>query len=270
MEQRVFDFAGYKEFLNRWIRAQPQGGRGEVQRLSKELRMHPTRVSQILHQDSVHFTPEQAHSVSAYLELSEIESEYFRLLVDVERAGTLPLRKAIAKKIAKIKTEAQELVNRVPRDVQLSEADKAVFYSNWYYSAIRMCTSIPELQTIDAIARRSGLPKEKVRQTLQFLIETGLCVFNENHYEIGPSRTYLESSSPLIQRHHANWRLKAMQNHEHLKENDLAYTGVMSLSVRDRAKVRESLAKVIESTASMAVDSPSETGACLLIDWFEF
>ncbi len=268
--QSIFESQTYKEFVEARIQNMPARGRGEFRKIASALRVHSTRVSQIFRGD-LHLTLEQACDLARYLGLSELETECLLALVQRDRAGTPQLRQALEKQLQAIRQKSRELVHRVERSRILTEQEKSTFYSNWYYSGIRMASSVPELQSLDRLAKHFDLPRERVRKVLDFLVQTGLCVEEEGRVRMGPKLTHLESDSPLVSRHHANWRLKAMQRHEKLGAGELAYSAPMVLSQKDRAQVREMAALFIEKVLKLVKDSePNETLSCLCLDWFEF
>ncbi len=267
---RVFDFDDYKAYVIARIRAMPHQGRGELLKISERLKTHSTRVSHIF-RGPVHLTMEQAAELCLYLGLRELETQYFLLLVQRERAGSRVLRAALDQQIANARANAKELVNRVERDRTLTEEEKANFYSNWYFSGIRLATALPELRTIDALADYFELPRDRVRRVVDFLLSTGLCAETEAGLQMKAKATHLESSSPLSARHHANWRIKAMQRHEKLAEDELAYTGPMSISLKDQKAIREMAARFIEEAVRVArASEPEERLMCLNLDWFKF
>jgi hypothetical protein len=52
--------------------------------------------------------------------------------------------------------------------------------------------------------------------------------------------THIEDSSPLVARHHRNWRIKAMERHPVMKpKTELAYTAPMTLAESDVLKIRD-------------------------------
>ena len=108
-------------------------------------------------------------------------------------------------------------------------------------------------------------------QVLDFLIGHGLCIETEGQIRPGPQSTHLPSTSPLIARHHGNWRVKAMERHASLAlESELAYTSPMALSRTDAVMIRETLLQSIDQVVAIVDPSPSEATYCLNIDWFEF
>lgn len=265
----LFSGEDYKSFLRERIEQMPRRGHGELQRISTELKMHPTRVSQVVNGD-MHFTVEQAAGLCRYLGLGQLETEYFVVLLQLARAGTEEARKLFRRQAQGIRERSKELVNRVPREKELDESEKAIFYSSWHYIGAHVLCSMEQYQTIDTLAAALAQPRERVKQIMDFLVATGLCVLEKERYKVGPKTTHLEATSPLVQRHHANWRLKAIHRHEALTSRELAYTCPVSLRREDQAALRELLVNTIQAFLKTVTESePPDTAACLTIDWFE-
>lgn len=135
---------------------------------------------------------------------------------------------------------------------------------------MRNLTAIQGTQTIQTVARRLGLPLAYIEKVVTFLLSTGLCIEKKGLLCPGPQMTHLEEESPLVSRHHGNWRVKAMERHPLLREDaELAYTAPMTLSAKDVLKIRAALADVVENVDHIVGPSSSEKLYCLNIDWFE-
>lgn len=264
----IFDFSDYKKYCRERIRTMPHRGRGVLRKLAINLKVHSTRLSQILN-GSADLSPEQALRVSRFFGLSELETEYFLLLVQIDRAGTEELRKHLIHQLERVSAQQKSVLAVVPHEKALDENSRAIFYSSWHYSAVRLLTSIPEFQNQDRIADHLQIPKIRVRQILDFLISVGLCLEKNGRPVMGPSSTHLEASSPLISRHHSNWRLKALEVHDDLASEELAYSGPMSISKRDQEEIRAILLEAIRKATHRAVASSPEKLCCLNIDWFQ-
>ena len=270
MNKSLFEYLDYKAFLKDWIQAQPRNGRGQLLKIAKQLAISSVSVSHIF-SGPRHLSAEQALDLSEHLGLSELETEFFSLLVDHARAATVKLRSRIAKKIEVQRAKAQDLKSRVAQDQELDESARAIFYSSWFYSGVRILTSIARFDSEGAIAERLSLSTGQVREILRFLTQYGLCREEEGRYSIGPKKTHLGSDSPLVTRHHANWRLKAIENMraKDIEKEELFYTGPMTLSREDMLKVRKELVDVVDRAIKIVGPSPSEEMACLNIDWFK-
>lgn len=247
----------------------PKGGRGEFNKMAQALRMHTTRVSQIFNGD-MNLTVEQAADLCRYWGLAQSEAEFFLLLVQLERAGSQEARAIYKRQIDSTRARSKDLRERVSIERALSESERAIFYSSWFYSAARLLTSIEEFQTLDAISERLQQPRDRMREVLDFLVSTGLCIEEDGRYSMGPKTTHVEASSPLSLRHHSNWRLRAIQRQEKIGQNELTYTCPVSINRKDQAKLRELLIQTIQDFLKTVTESePPEMVACLLIDWFE-
>ncbi|MCB9085341.1 MAG: TIGR02147 family protein [Bdellovibrionaceae bacterium] len=266
----VFSSLDYKTIVREFIQKQPKKGRGMSRRIAHHLRIHPAMVSQIFSGDR-DLTPEQAIELASFMGLAELESDYFLLLVQFSRAGTHRLKENLRKQIKALQENAQDLRNRLPKDVELTEEDKAQFYSAWHFSGVRLASSLQRLTNPQEIADQLGISVSLAARTLEFLLTTGLCLrVEDGGLELGPSRTHLESSSPLIQHHHRNWRLKAFQGMESEDNRNLFYSGPMSMSHEAYDTVRELLVELLSQVRNQAEKSQAETLACLNLDLFRF
>ena len=130
----------YKEYLRERIRAMPRKGRGEVQRIAKALRVHPSFISQVL-RGSNHLTGEQALALAAHWGLAEGDTDYFLLLVQHQRASTPALKHHFHRKIVNFREQIRANREEERREFAISRADQSIFYSDWHYSAIRLAAS---------------------------------------------------------------------------------------------------------------------------------
>lgn len=265
----IFEFTDYRPYVLERIKKLPKGGRGEFLKIANALGMHTSSISQVF-KGQKRLTLEQGSRLAEHLGFSDLESDYLLNLLEKERAGTKDLEARIEKRLKKIREMASQLVNRTQRDLVLSEENKALFYSSWFYSAIRLATDIEGLQTIEALSEHFSLRPELTNQVLQFLIACGLCVEKDGLYKMGPKRTHLEATSPLISRHHMNWRMKAVERSTKLEHDDeLQVSSPIVLSKKDALHVRDLLMTQVQEILKKAGPSPSETLYCLNVDWFK-
>jgi uncharacterized protein (TIGR02147 family) len=264
----IFKFKDYRSYLRGYIQQLPKNGRGELSRIAKHLEINTTLLSQIM-SGTRDFNPEQALALSEYLAHSEIEADYFSYLVQHRRAGTAQLRSHLGKKIEQIRDEALKLSKRISHDMKLTDNQRAIFYSSWIYSAVHLFTSTKQKGvTLVEIADRFEISKNKTAEIIQFLINSGLCIEKLGYYSMGVQSTFVERGSPDLIKHHANWRLKAIQKSESLSEQELMYSGQFSLSNNDFEVLREQIAEFLKRTNKTIKESPAEIIAGLNIDWF--
>lgn len=269
MVKTVFDFTDYRKFIHDGLSKQKSGGYGQLARISQALNINPSIVTQVL-KGKKDFTLEQANDLGEYLELTDLESEYFLCLVQIERAGKKNLRDRWERRRRELAEKSESLKERMPARKELDDASKAIFYSQWYYSGVRILTSLEEYDSVEKIAERLRLPRATVKRVVDFLLSTQLCVEKDGVLKMGPQSTHLEAASPLVARHHINWRQKAIEKMHHLEKDELCFTSPLSLSRADFEKVRKLLMKTVEDAFEIVDPSPSEQVAILNIDWLKY
>lgn len=265
---KLFESKSYLAYLNGQIRLQPKRGRGESKRIAAALGVSSTLVSQVLSGDRI-LTLEQGEALCEYWGLLPVERDYFLLLIQFERAGTPGLRDYFKTKLDLIKAESLVIANRVQAQKSLSDAEKAVFYSSPIYSAIRLFTSTSQNgKSLDEIASRFELGRKKAAEVLSFLEGTGLVVAEGSKFKMGAQTTHLESRSPHINKHHANWRVKGMSYADQLSDGELMFTSPVSISAHDFDLLREKMVDFINEFLSTARESQAEEVACFNMDFF--
>lgn len=265
----IFEFESYKIFVQKRIEALPKKGYGQLKQLAQYLNVSTTFVSQVFGASSdKSLNLEQATLVCEFFGLSELETEYFLKLVLIERAGTEKLKKVLKNEAEKIKKNALKISSRLQVTRVLADEEKAVFYSNWYVSALRLLVGIPGHQNIETLAAELQLPRKTAGEVLNFLLNTGLLVRDEKGLRVGPSRTHLEADSPFIKLHHFNWRNKAVERIAHSDLSGLHYSAPMTVGVNDIEKIKAVLLKAIADIGKIVDPAPNEELMCLNMDWF--
>ena len=265
MKISVYDYKDYKVFLRDSLKN--RGERGIRTRLAEAAQCHTAYVSQTLN-GSTHFNLEQGERIAQFLGLSPEQTVFFLLLIQLCRAGTPALRRIFEKQIADELARKLVLKNRLEFKRTLSRENQTVYYSSWHHSAIHVLVSVPDCHTADGIAEYLGLPSKRVAEVLQFLISLGLVARKGSKFEIGTSHIHLDSESPLISKHHTNWRMRAVESLDLPREQDLHYSSVITASRDDSVKIRATLVKAIEEIRTMVKESGNEEGFCYSLDLF--
>lgn len=264
----LFESMDYREFLESFVKSQPRKGHGYKLKMAEALRVHPTLITQILKGHKT-FSMEQAYTLVQFMNLNDLEKDYFLTLIEWDRAGSSSLKKFIESKLLKLRSENDKVKNRVQTYASMSEADQALFYSQWYYSALRLSSGLGRNVTSESLAADFNLPPELVQNVLQFLISRGLVVEKEDKtLDRGPQNTFLPSDSPLISRHHMNWRMKALERHPRLQTDELAFSAPLTLAESDIPEVKKMCLDFIQKLSKRVSQSSSEKLACINIDWF--
>ncbi len=204
----IFDFFDYREYLTSWVKSHGLKAHGLKTKMAVQVGISSTLMS-LIFKGEKSLMPEQAIILCEYLGLNELETDFFMLLVDKDRAGTQILRNRIQKSLNKILTQAKQVSSRVKKDAELSEEKKAIFYSSWIFSAIRNLTAIDGFQNPQTIAEKLQLPIKRVTDCLDFLVENALCIKNKDGFSYGPAVTFIPRDSYFVNQHHRNWREKS-------------------------------------------------------------
>jgi uncharacterized protein (TIGR02147 family) len=264
----VYNFTDIRSLLKTFISELPRKGRGEGTKIARRLGVSTTLVSQVLAGDK-HFTPEQTRILCEHLGLSGGEADYLMFLGQMDRAGTQELRRYWKSKLEELRKRGQKVSNRVKAKRVLDDRERAVFYSNPLYSAIRLFTSVgTEGKSLAEICERFEISHGKAAEIVNFLVECGLCVEKRDRFSMGAQSTHLEQGSPHLLKHHSNWRIRALRQSEDLLESELMYTAPVSLSRADFAALREEMVEFIKKVLAKVHASPAEEIACFNLDFF--
>lgn len=265
----VFSSTSIKSYLKIYIGSLPRRGRGEINKIAAYLGVSSTLVSHVLSGKKI-FTLEQSHKLTSYLGLIDLEADYFMALNQLERAGTADYKKYWSTKLDKIREQSLKLSERLQQKSRvLTEQDRAIYYSSFIYVVLRLYCSVGEKgQTLQALAQRFELPPKKCAEIMHFLVETGFCYEKSGRYFMGEQSLHLEKGSPHLLRFQADWRMKSIQAAEDLSDEELMFTGPVSLSKDDFKKLREEMVQFIKKFLETVHASSAEEVACLNIDWF--
>lgn len=259
----------YKDYILRKMELNGLKSRGEFSRFAEFLGVNTSYVSQVLKSDK-HFSLEQIAKCSKYFSLTESEEDYLIHLNQFDRAGTNELRHYFEKKLKKLREKSSKVSEVLKPHKSLSLEDQSVFYSNWYYSAIRLATDIEGNNSISELAHSLKLNSSLVADTVHFLLEKNLLKKEQGHLNMTEKMTHLKDESPFIFNHHKNWRIKAMENFSHFnKQSDLAFSAPLTISKKDFEIVREDILLMIKKLSAKVSESKSEELACFNIDFFK-
>ncbi len=267
MKKTIFEYKDYKTYLRALIREKPKNGWGVRSALASALSCQSAYLTRVIDGDA-HLSFEQACEVNAFFAHTKEESRFFLLLVSYNRAGSHALKKEMLSQIDEFLEKRLILKDRLDVKKSLSRSDQAIYYSSWHYTAIHFILTIPGL-TKKSIAEYLGISEKTVSEVLEFLESVGLAEAEGNTYKTGITRIHLESDSPMISKHHTNWRLKAMHAIDLRREKDLHYSSVVTMSEKDAYNIKSVMVKAIEEIRAIVKVSPEEKIFCYTLDFFD-
>lgn len=266
MYMDLFAYEDYKQYVREWVSGRPKRGRGQYLKIANLLKVHTSMISHIF-KGEMDLTAEQAIQLSSFhLGHTELERKYFLTLVLRERAGHFQLKEHYSKELVLIRQQSGELSYRIPHKKVLSDNERGVYYSHWYYSVIRLLCSIKVRARLDL---KELLPIDPLvlDQAIEFLIEVGVCEQSGDLISAGQSIVHLESTSPLVSRHHQNFRQLSAQRAFELGEDELMFTAPLTISQEDAHKLRQTIINFIDTVRKTVESTNPEKVMCLNIDW---
>lgn len=264
----IYSFTDYREFSRAWIEGQGTN-RGLRGRLAEAMGVSSTMLSLVMKGDK-NLSMEQAAEAAEFFGLNERETDYFFLLVEYGKAGTHKLQVKLQRQIREAQSSAKKITNRVDKNIEITDEVKAIFYSSWIYSAIRILSAVEGFNDAPSIAKKLNLPLPIVVNAVDFLLEHNLCKKTQGRISYGAARTHVPSDSPFVAKHHQNWRLRGFQLMDQVNEDHLFYTKNMALSAAAAEEVRRLLPSFIEAIDRISGPSDSEKVYCFNLDWFEY
>jgi uncharacterized protein (TIGR02147 family) len=268
VKKTIYEYMDYKTYLNDAIVARPNEGRGFKAKMAEAASCQTAYISQVFN-GNAQLSLEQGDAIARLLGLGRSESSFFFLLIQYARAGTVSLREHLENQILDLR---RKMLN--PRKKPggpsefLSPQEQLVYYSNWEYNAIHVLLSLPRLRTREALAEHLNLPLTKITELLEFLVASGLAARERGEYRVGTRLIHLDRESPVIPRHHSNWRFRAIQSLDSSPRESLHYSSVMAISRADAEKLQAMIREFIASTKPLIRESKEEVAQALLIDLF--
>ena len=265
----IFKYHNFRKYLKSVQYQLPKNGRGAITQWAQVIQATPTLMSQILIGNKS-MSLEMCDRLATHLQLSEKEKDFFILLVEFDRAGTKSLKDYFLKKISTMQDESRYLKNQIQGITELPAEVKAIYYSQWVYAGIRNLVACAKIANIESISEELNLPREIVANVIDFLVKHQLIVSAKHGWEPGSQSTFVSADSPLVYKHHQNWRLKGIQQMDLRSKEDLFYTSPMSLSVELAKDLRSRIVQIIQEFQKDIGPSESQVVRCLNIDWFEY
>lgn len=262
----IFDYQNYKTFLR--AKAGPKDSRSGVRAaIAKYLNCQQTYISQVLYKDA-DLSLEHAEKLVGFFEFDPEEKNYWLLMVQVERAGTVSLKNYFREQMNELVRKRLTITERLGKNQKLSEHQQAVYYSSWQYAAVHVALGIPELQTYSQLKNYLNIQPDRLTEILNFLCTTGLASKKDNKYLTGEVQVRIGKDSPLVVQHHGHWRQQAIESLEREEITDLHYTGVISLSEKDVTKLKNHLMETIRTSLEIVRPSKEEKLYNLNIDFY--
>jgi uncharacterized protein (TIGR02147 family) len=259
----LFEFTDYRQYLELAL-----SERGKKKELSEFIPCQTTFLSNVM-SGSANLSLEHAMRTAEFLHLSEKESHYFMLIVQLGKAGSKSLENYYLKQIHEIQKEQNKISSKIASHEVIALHDQVTFYNSWIYAAIHILCAVEEFQSRKAIRDYFHLPSKEIDPVIDFMIQNGVIKEINGQLKQGSTRVHLPKGSPFLIKHHSNWRMKAIQSLDYEREQDLHYTMVMSLSKKDVERMKQIIFEAITRTDQLLKETGDETVYSFCMDWFK-
>jgi hypothetical protein len=188
-------------------------------------------------------------------------------MIELARAGSAELKNHFLDHLSKSRDQHLHIQSRVIAKT-VSLETQAIYYSDWYYAAIHVLVTIPQMRSIEKISPALGIAETLTRKAVQFLLMADLIQEKSGQFFPTNTQLHLSHDSPLASRSHSNWRLAAMQSLSQAQDKALHYSTVSSLSKADVEILRRKFLQNIEDYVKAVAHSPEEELYCFNLDFF--
>lgn len=254
----IFDYTDYKAFLRDKETELSVFQRGFRSRLAEVLNCQNAYISQILNTHA-NFSLEQSYKLGQFLKFNESENRYFLLLIEVARAGTEELKNYFKKDIESMRLKHLNIKDRIESAKSLSIENQNTYYSSWVYPTIHMMITIPQYRTLNKISEALKISEEVTAEAMMFLVGAGLAIEKNGLFKPEATQIHLAKDSTLIQQHHTNWRIRAINSLTDKHKSEIHYSTVSSLSLEDAEKLKSKFVQVIQDYVKTVEPSKEET-----------
>jgi uncharacterized protein (TIGR02147 family) len=267
--KRVFDFDSYREFLRNRFPAKGEG-RGQRKLFAEAIHCQTSFISLVL-TDRAHMSEEMLMGACEFLKLTQFETDFLLLLLHFEKAGTKKLEEFYAQKIEAFRSEQSEVEESLSsNETELSKEQQIQYYSSWIYPAVHVASMIGKGASLAFLKEALSTDAETVHKATEFLLSTGLIIKKNALFICTNKRIHLSRASPLSVISHTSWRLESIRHLQKMKEQNLHFSSIYTLSKKDYTRIKKSLEAQILACEKIIAPSKEEALCVLNIDLFSY
>lgn len=253
----IYQFKDYKQILKFYIDLNSTL-RGYKSRLSEACHISNSYLSQVLN-SHVDLTLDQVFHLTLFWNMSDEEQEFTLTLFNENKSATSALKKHWEKKLFRLRKLNKDLARTIKKGtVSEPPSDPLGYYSSWLVPTIHIITSIKEYQTVEKIAEYLKFSAQVVGNIIQQLVKMNYLSYHQGRYQIREVNihTLNEEASSIV--NHKNWRMKTIQKLDCFNLEDIHYSGVHSLSLKDFQALKDELVEVIGRHRKVMMESSPE------------
>lgn len=264
---RIFEYKDYRRLIKDTLDSE-RFGRGSQAQLADHLNVKSSFISQVI-SGKQDFNLESAYKTAEFLGLNPIETRFFLLLIQLERAGTVELRRHFQEQIDEVLVQQNKIQSHVSREQKvLSDEDMLDYYSSWHTIAIHLAVRNPEIKDQSDLSKLLGIEPRQVRESLALLERLKFIEREKNGWKTTNQSFHFGKDSLALKNHHKNWRLEAIRSLQGQDPKDIHYSAVLSIDEKAASEIRNILLKSISACDPHIKEAADKKVHALTIDFF--
>ena len=192
---------------------------------------------------------DQAYLLAEHLGMSDSESQYFFLLIEIERSGVAARKKQLKLQAKQIQSEQLKTENKIKTNVaDLPSVEQHQYYLNPSIQLIHIALSIPKYSSNPKLLSVDlNFSESQVEEALQFLEKHGFISINASKIVKEPVNAHLPPSSEIYPAWKNQVRLMA-QNKTVLNDpSNYQFSVFFTSNEAARSRIQAILLEAIES-----------------------
>jgi hypothetical protein len=109
----------------------------------------------------------------------------------------------------------------------------------------------------------------QIKSSLQILEKMEFILKKNNKWVYTSGDFHIPKNSPLVVLHHQNWRHRAVSAAQDFETNNVHFTGILTLSHRDRERLKELILNFIADANKISGPSNPEEAMALCCDYYK-
>jgi uncharacterized protein (TIGR02147 family) len=264
MTNTIYNQLNYKDYLSLKLT-----GKGKKASFAQFIGCQQSFLSQIL-RGKPDLSIEHGLLANEFLEHTKDEARHFLLLLQYGRAASKRLRDYYREEIESSLAEQRKVIKKIdPKARSISEHAKGVYYSSWAFGAAHMLSGIDVQGQIDFLTKKVGVKRDDLANIIRFLLEQGLLTEIAGQYRPANKRIHLPATDPLVLSHHKNFRLRALEEMHTLKNDNLHYSTLMTVSKSDMLIIKDLVLRLVQQVDEVVMPAANESALQMNIDLFE-
>jgi hypothetical protein len=133
-------------------------------------------------------------------------------------------------------------------------------------AAIHVLASIPQMNTVSAMARHLRLDPSFVGRQVDELVGLGILRFKGEKIQVLQNDIHVPGDSPQVFQHHGNWRQYIQLHQAEDYQKNVHFTALMAIGRDDADQIRKMVLDFLTQVRKVAESSPEEELVLFALD----